>query len=574
MLHGLLMDAAFGAYITIPAILLLIAYIIFEKSFIKNILKGYSAIIIFLSLLITTIDLFTYQAWRFRLNDRPIYYLMHPKEAAAASSHLPLTLISILYLISVIAIYWVLNKRVLVYLQQGQQAGISIKTKLWQMLFMLLLAVSFIIPARGGFQQIPINQSSVYFTDKIFYNHAATNVCWVFVNSLVRSNHYAVNPFIAVTDHETSLVKSKLFSVGSDTGFIKILKKDVLKPNIIFIVWESLTDKATKLKLGNVEVTPHFNNYKKEGIYFSNIYATGDRTDKGIVATLSGFPAQPITSIIQTPQKVQSLPVISNTLYRSGYKTSFYYGGELEFANLKAYVIGSNFSKITTVNDFKNEDLNSKWGAHDNIVAKKIMEDLQVQQSPFFLTWLTLSSHEPFEIPFASITDEKDVESLFLNSHHYMDSVLFTFIEACKKLPSWQNTLVVISADHGHPLPTSTKKIDDFKIPLLLLGGALKNTNLIMPGVGSQIDIPTTVLAQLGMPTAQFKWGKNLFNPTTPPWAYFCFDNGYGFVQTDNYYIFDNIGGKPIETKGRLTSEQIIKGKVVQQLTFQDYMDR
>lgn len=211
MLHGLLMDAAFAAYISIPAMLLIVLYTYLTTNIFKNILKFYSATIITLSLLIITVDLFTYRAWRFRLDDTPLQYLTHPKEVIAAASNLPIFLIVILYFVSVTVTYFALTKLFFARLQQLPQINLSTKTKISQSLIMLLFTAAFIIPARGGLQQIPINQSSVYFTDKIFYNHAATNVCWVFVNSLLKNDRIKINPYTKVNEHDALLIKDELF---------------------------------------------------------------------------------------------------------------------------------------------------------------------------------------------------------------------------------------------------------------------------------------------------------------------------------------------------------------------------
>ena len=153
--------------------------------------------------------------------------------------------------------------------------------------------------------------------------------------------------------------------------------------------------------------------------------------------------------------------------FQHGYHTSFYYGGELEFANMKSYLMGSGFKHFVSKGNFDSKDQNSKWGAHDGVVMQKIQNYLNNQKSPFFTTWLTLSSHEPYETPVEPIIKGSDNESLFLNSLHYSDTVVSEFIEHCKKQPFWKNTLIIIVADHGHRLPASKNKINDFKIPFI-----------------------------------------------------------------------------------------------------------
>ncbi|MCR6720928.1 MAG: sulfatase-like hydrolase/transferase [Chitinophagaceae bacterium] len=143
-------------------------------------------------------------------------------------------------------------------------------------------------------------------------------------------------------------------------------------------------------------MTPRFNQLLNEGIYFDNLYASGDRTNKGVPAVLSGYPAMPNTTIIHNPAKSAKLNTLTQELAAKGYTTSFIYGGEPEFANIKSYLVHAGFNTILGRNDFSEKDMNSKWGAHDGVVMERVMKELEQQTSPFFTTWLTLSSHEPF----------------------------------------------------------------------------------------------------------------------------------------------------------------------------------
>ena len=322
-------------------------------------------------------------------------------------------------------------------------------------------------------------------------------------------------------------------------------------------------------------ITPNFNALKKEGLYFSNIYASGDRTEKGLPAILSGYPAQPITSIITEPNKSAKLPVLSKDFGDNGYSTAFYYGGETDFANIKSYLYAADFQRIVSKQDFDKKDWNSKWGAHDGIVYQKFLEEHAKINQPFFSTLLTLSSHEPFEVPMETKFKGDDEETQFMNAMYYADQSLGSFIAEAKKQAWWQNTLVIIIADHGHPIPLTRNKIDDFKIPMLWLGGVLEKTNIEYKQVASQIDIASTLLKQLGMNSYTYNWSKNIFDKKTKPWAFFTFNNGYGFVEEkQNSIVFDNIGQKNIQKSGNITPKDQDLSKALMQRMFQDYLDK
>src|SRR5690606_7393298 len=151
------------------------------------------------------------------------------------------------------------------------------------------------------------------------------------------------------------------------------------------------------------------------------IYASGDRTDKGLIAILSGYPAQPQTSIIKFPAKTERLPQLNRFIREMGYRTSFIYGGDIDFANFRSYLNSSGFDHLTTLDDFDDELYTSKWGVHDHHMFKRALEELDTTTAPFFKVILTLSSHEPFDVPIEPLLPGNDAESLFLNSCHYTD---------------------------------------------------------------------------------------------------------------------------------------------------------
>ena len=569
LLYGLRMDISMAGYLILPLMLFMLLSVFVPALLKPLIIKIYTGILLFMLLLLLVIDINAFKAWGFRLDASPLKYLSNPREVWASVSNLPVFMIILGFIMIFGGSIYLSNRFINTQVKKLHDAG----QKGLEFLVLLLLLGFFIIPIRGGFQLAPLNQSSVYFSENNFANQAAINAPWNFMHSLDQNTESNMNPFTYVNEKQAQLMVDSL-RVSNKTRLNIFRPSAPVKPNVIIIIWESFTEKATHLERDNIPVTPRFNDLKKEGIYFSNIYAAGDRTDKGIVAVLSGYPAQPTTSIVKIPQKASRLPMLSRQLFDDGYSTSFYYGGELEFANIKAYLLGGSFKKFTSKNDFESKDQNSKWGAHDGIVMKTVVDGLNKETSPFFCTWLTLSSHEPFEVPVASAIKGEDDESLFLNSLHYTDQVVYDFIQGCKSQPWWKNTLLVITADHGHRMPPTGKKIDDFKMPLLFLGGVLNETNIVRENIGSQLDIPATLLGQLRLRARDFIWSKDLLDSSTKPWAYFCFNNGYGFVQPNNYYIFDNVGKKPLESSGNPNSTEILRGKAVQQLTFGDYLSK
>ena len=565
--HGLKMDIAIAAYLCLPVCILLLLSVFlpfFRRTLIYNI---YTGLILFLAIFITAADIGLFKAWGYRIDATPLKYLSNPKEAWASISYLPVFWIFLGILLCWLGAFFLFKKCIGAWVHQLRE----VNNKLTGSFAVLAFTGLLIIPMRGGFQLAPINQSSVYFSKNNYCNLAAVNACFNFLFSIAHNSDIKTNPFIFMGDAEAN----QLMSAYADTAHesMPLIKKG-LKPNVIFIMWESFTKKATEIKRNGIDITPCFNRLKTEGLYFSDIYATGDRTDKGIVAILSGYPAQPITSIVKIPAKASKLPMIPVILNANGYRSLFYYGGEPEFANMKAYLSAGNFDQFTTISDFSKQDQNSKWGAHDGVVMQKVFDGINASSKPFFCHWMTLSSHEPFETPVNTVITGTDDESMFLNSLHYTDSVVNAFVQKCKQQPWWDNTILVIVADHGHRLPATGKKIDDFKIPLLFLGGALQNPGTTMNPVGSQIDIAATLLGGLGYDHSKFTFSKNLLSPTNKPYAYMSFNNGFGFVQPGGYFFFDNTGRQIIEQGGRVDSSFIKTGKAFEQVGFGDYIKK
>ena len=558
-----------ASYIILPVCLFLLAGFIWKGFYKPSLYIFYTGIILLPMLGVVFCDLPVYRIWGNRLDATALKYLASPKEAWASVSNLPIFWLVVGFLI----VYWIIFTSWRKFIRANENAIASAEKKWAQLILLVVFICIQIIPLRGGLQQSPLNQSSVYFSTHNYINLATLNAPWNFMYSLNQHSGSTANPFIYLDSTQAKKIKdSLLIQSGATYQLIDLAKNS--KPNVIVVVWESFIEKATHLSKKGIEVTPYFNQLKKEGVYFPNIYCSGDRTDKGIVAVLSGYPAQPTTSIIKIPTKAATLPTLPKLYHDQQYQTSFYYGGELEFANMKSYLLGSGFQQFTSKSDFDKKDQNSKWGAHDQVVKDRILNDLAKTNTPFFTTWLTLSSHEPFETPVKTVIEGKDDESMFFNSLHYTDSVLYAFVQACKQQPWWNNTVMIITADHGHRLPQTGRQADDFKIPLLWLGGALTKTGINIAKTGSQIDIAAMLAGQTGIAATPFTWSKDLLKENTGAWAYFTVYNLFGFVQPDRYYIFDNISRQIIEKKGNISQEDLNKGKAFEQLSFQDYLDR
>lgn len=566
--YGLRMDMSVAAYILAPVCLfvLLSLFIHFFRRLI--IYKVYTFVTLLLVALVSFFDLEIYSQWGFRIDATPLKFLSTPKEAFASVSHLPLLFLFIIFIICY-ALFYFCFKYILRRIFFQQQNKYRVATGVLLLLFM----ASLIIPIRGGFQLAPLNQSSVYFSTNNYANHAAINASWNFLHSLVSKGASGKNPYKYFTDERAKQIADSLYSNRFGVGEpMKLLPE--IPISVIFIIWESFTEKAIHISIDNREITPQFNRLKKEGIYFSNLYASGDRTNKGIPAILSGYPAMPNTTIIHSPAKSERLPVLSRLFKEKGYYTPFFYGGEPEFANIKSYLLHGGFNPIIGKDDFASKDMNSKWGAHDGVVMNRVFEDLNKSKKPFFATWLTLTSHEPFETPVSTVFAGSDNTTKFLNSLHYTDQVISDFIDKCSKEPWWNNTLVIITGDHGHPLPENGSKADDFRTPMLWIGGALSKKGVVIDKIASQLDIAETLSKQVGLRAGRFPFSKNILDTASKSWAFFTFNDGFGFVDSAGRLVFDNVGKLPIRQDGGSGAKETEAGKAMMQFVYEDFLKK
>ncbi|MEO7800832.1 MAG: LTA synthase family protein [Ginsengibacter sp.] len=438
----------------------------------------------------------------------------------------------------------------------------------------VILLLSLAIFGRGGFQQIPVNQSDVYFSSKIFANHAAVNLPWNFLHSVLRKDFNTNNPYTFMADNKAKSLVDSLYNNKPSSFSESIL--NTKKPNIIFIILESYTSKFIGCLGGQKGVTPNIDKIAAEGMLFNNIYASGDRSEKGLVALLSGYPTQTVTSIVKTPTKTEKLPQLSTTLKKQGYNTSYYYGGELAFANIKSYLLNGSYDRLISKGDFDSKFYNSKWGVHDDVLLKRFLSDLNKEKRPFFANLFTLSSHEPYKVPFEKHFAGDDETSLFKNSFAYTDQAIGAFITQAKQQSWWDSTLIIMVADHGHRLPyfDANDNPEKFKIPLLFSGGALKQKGVVINTIGSQTDIGYTLLRQLNIENSGWKWSKDLLDLKANQFAFYIFNDGFGIVTPKGAVTFDNVAKKEIYRSGKIDSSQLLSGKAYMQQSFKDFLRR
>ena len=483
--HGLRLDIATACYLIIfPTLVILISF--FFKQFpLRKVLMPYYILVALLLSLIFVADTILYSFWGAKLDANDLIYATKPKDMLAS---LPLwaTLLAF-FIVAAIAIGYVLLLRWVTQKQLTPQSR-------WWSALMLPLAALIFLGMRGGLSESTANPSYAYFSQHPFCNHAALNPAFNIFHSLFKVQDLS-KEFDTLPDEQVDALLGDSFTPDitlTDT----LLNTD--RPNVLLIIWEG----AGLGMVGSDTATPNLHRFMHEGVYFSNCYANSYRTDRGLISVLSGWLGLPTTTLMKRPDICRNLPSIASSIKEAGYHTSISYGGDIDFTNMRLYFSETGFSSVRGGDAFPSTQRTGAWGVPDHFL---LTPDLISCERPFFATALTLSSHEPWEVPMHRLDDYRR------NAFAYTDSCIGALINHLKSTPLWDSLLIIIVPDHGIPFEEgmSTSDIAVARIPMLWMGGAVrsaKNIDRLM----SQSDLAATLLAQMHLPIEPFPFSRNI----------------------------------------------------------------
>jgi len=525
-IHGFTLDASMASYIMVVPALLCLLSCFFSFRLLPALLKAYTLIALLPATAIIIVDMVLYSYWGFRLDTTPLFYMDNPEAMTASVSVLVIFAgIAGILLVTygIFRLFLLLLKRFRFPFAQNFKASLVVA----------VLTGLVAIGIRGGVGIGAVSISWAYFSDNTFANHAAINPVWNVAFSLTEKDDLSRKYNILDKTTAATVCDSVFRSYGK---LVPVLNQQ--RPNVILIIVESFTAKAVGTLGGIPGITPQFDSLTHEGILFDHIYAASDRTDKGLAAVLAGYPSLPGSSPLKFPQKTDDLPSFPKYMAAAGYNNSFYYGGSLDFANYRSFLVQTGFKKLITRDDFDASTFGTKWGAWDHLVFERVLAETPDSDNGFFKSILTLTSHEPFAIPVPPMKKGNDKETLYLNSLHYTDGCLGKFIAEARKRTWWKNTLIIITADHGSIMPGHSD-VDDpqkYHIPLLFLGGALSVKDTVIHTVAGQTDLARTLMAQMNLPDTGFSFSKNILTTSPVPGAFYTYSGGLGY--TDGKVLF------------------------------------
>lgn len=563
MVHGASLDAATAGYLTAFPFLLVLISIWFRKFPLKKILYGYYILAAALISIIFVVDMALYTFWGFKLDASVFLYIDSPKEALASVS-VGFILLRVLAILLLIALNcWVLLKITPSVLNATRKriAGTA---------GMLLLGGVLFIIIRGGVTESTSNIGQVYFSNEPFLNHSAVNPDFSLLSSMGKSQDFA-SEFNFFDEEKRAALFDGLYPTTDGDSIIQVL--NTKRPNILIILMEGFGGAFVEPLGGLPDVTPHFNRLSKEGIFFTNCYANSFRTDRGTVCTFSGYLGLPTASVMKIPAKSRTLPAIAEGLSKAGYKTDFLYGGDINFTNMKSYLLSTGYQRLTANTDFSlAEQTSNAWGVNDDITFEYLYNQLRnrKEEGPWHTAFLTLSSHEPFEVPYHRLEDK------IPNAFAYTDECLGKFIDRLKQTPAWKDLLVICLPDHGfyYPREGSNAMPRFYHIPLLWLGGAVKQP-MQVDKIMNQTDLAATLLGQLGLEHTAFTFSRNVLGSDYKyPFAFYSFNNGFSFRDSTGVTVFDNNSGSILFDEPEADESRLDKGKAILQTVYDDLGNR
>ncbi len=317
--------------------------------------------------------------------------------------------------------------------------------------------------------------------------------------------------------------------VGTGNDIRRNVAGDATRPrlNVVLLLEESLGSEFWGcLGRKGATLTPEMDKLAtEEGMLFENLYASGNRTVRGLEGVLASFPPLPGDSIVKRDRS-QNVETIARVLKRDGYNTMFLYGGRGLFDGMRSFALENGYDRFVEQSDFEKPSFKTVWGVSDEeIFARANQEFRTLSQTgkPFFGTVLSVSNHKPYTYPAGRIPENPD-DRKRENAVKYSDYALGQFFRAAKQERYWTNTIFVVVADHGARVYGSLRiPIASYEIPMVILGPAVVQSPSRVPNFGGSLDVAPTILGQIGRPYQSMFFGRDLLG--TPAKVHACLNH-------------------------------------------------
>ncbi|MCP3926924.1 MAG: LTA synthase family protein [Desulfobacterales bacterium] len=378
----------------------------------------------------------------------------------------------------------------------------------YKILALPLVMLFLMIGARSSFDSSTPNQGYYTFSSSNIKNEIANNSIFsiLYATYLLKKEKFYEYGEISSEKAIANINKINDFSTFDQNSLLRFQKSTYSeKKNIILIILESFGNDHVGY-LGGTNTTPNLDSLTNESLYFTNLYATGARTSWGLSSILTSLYPIPSREYIKAAKSQKEFYTIAKTLKKHGYENTFIFPGDADFDNMRGFFLSNGYDKVLGKENFnRTKHLKYTWGYCDEALYEKAIDQIEKykdKDKPFFLTMLTISSHEPFDYPKGRVKPYKNAKlEGFANSIKYADHSLGKFIVELKKKGLMENTVVAIIADHCNDANGEFDvPINRYKIPALILSEDFKKKRGVKYNkIASQIDFAPTILDVAGV---------------------------------------------------------------------------
>ncbi len=543
-------DMSVAALFLLPAAILALAGSRHPGLPLRALLAPYYIVAGFCVAAIIVADAVMYEFWQFKLCAVVLSYAASPEGASNSVSH---WFIISRVLAAVLLVLWVVLPCVLLTPRRVPQ---SPAWRGWMRNMLLII---------GAFSAISlgcVHVGDCYDESKsLFRNHAATNPVWAFVASFPRTSEPA-RRYDYLGEEERRRTFEGLYP--QDTEDVQDTLLTTRRPNVLVVLIESFGGRFVQELGGLPDVAPNWSRLIPQGIFWDNYYSCSFRTDRGTVSAYSGMLAYPDVCLMKETWLHPHLPSLAHSLAREGYHTTYLYPGAMTNMGKRDYLAHMGFQELMDNTAFTPSEMNSTWGANDSTSAMKTFHHIAHMDtaSHWLMAYQTVSSHEPWKVPYHRLQDEK------LNAFAYTDHCLGQLIDSLRTLPQWDNMLVVMIPDHGFLYRQSYEDPEFFHSPMLWLGGAIRHPRR-MQVLMNQSDLCATLLSQMGVSHRDYPWSRNVLSRNyTYPFVYCDYPAGIMWRDHTGATLYDITANCVITSQGTGGEERVRKAQAVLQTSY------
>lgn len=381
-------------------------------------------------------------------------------------------------------------------------------------------------------------------TDNQYVDQLSQNGAYDFVNAFV-NNKLDYAQFYAMLSRQTVVENyRRLTGLNAQGSKVVGYELDNNRPNIVLITVESLSAEFLS-RYGNTQhITPYLDRLMGKSLVFDRLYATGNRTVRGLEALSLCIPPSAGESIIKRKANRMGNLSIAEVMKGLGYRCQYLYGGYSYFDNMGDFFSHNGYEVIDR-SQINPRDINfaNIWGVSDEDMFNKALSVFNrnaTQGEPFFAQIMTTSNHRPYTYPEGRIQFDGDPHCREA-AVKYTDYAIHHFLQAAAKQPWFSNTVFVVIADHCASSAGKTSlPVDQYHIPCIVYA-----PQLIRPGyeekVCSQIDVLPTLLALLHLKTTVHCAGQNIYASTYRPRAFMATYQDLGYLENDTLTVLSPV---------------------------------